>query len=683
MRKLTVIIVNYNVKSFLKTALISIYKGLQGIKSQIIVVDNCSADGSIEMLKNEFPQVELIANDSNLGFSKANNLAIARSESEYICLINPDTLIRENVFHICLEFMDANPETGAAGGRITNPDGTLQLACRRSIPTPWIAFTKFSGLGRIFPHSKLFGKYNLTYLDENSISEVEALSGSFMFVRKKTIEDVGLLDENFFMYGEDLDWCLRIKQEGWKIHYLPAAEIIHYKGKSSQTRSLNSTFVFYNAMRIFVKKHFKQGWLWIPGWFLILGISLKGGFSFLFQHLKKTGLWFTDIVLLQIGLVAAIFTRFGHLQHWESYYFIDTIYTAIWMLVFASLGLYGKKILSHTRAFSGVIVGLIINSSLTFFFPQFAFSRQVIITATIFNIVLIAGWRSLFHSRFLDKLPLKMKKKFRKRTLLVGCEQSLKDFYNWNTRQEESKFYIAGFISKKFTKNDDIKKLHQLGSIQNIADIVKTFKIDEIIFPFENASEKIILTTLFACRSLPVQFKFTVDPDSEFWGLQPTDLIADLPLMDYNAAIYTDFNVYMKRLFDIMVSIMLLPKWLLEVLQNRVKASTKGGKIKISNGFETALDVSVYGECLNSGRGWKSSLFLIPQILKGNAAICGTPIVKFAPGKQGYGYKPGLTSILGRSYTEKDRQRVVFSYVNHYSLLLDCRLLIKMFKDQQ
>jgi len=232
--KLSIVIVNYNVKAFLQQALESILKATQAIETEIFVVDNHSVDGSIEMLQSQYPQIQLIQNSENLGFARANNQAIKQSRGEYVWLLNPDTLVQEDTPQKLIEVMETDQRIGLLGCKILNDDGSLQLACRRSFPTPWVALTKMLGLASIFPKSKWFGRYNLTHLDPDKSYEVEAISGSCMFIRRKALEEVGNLDETFFMYGEDLDWCFRFGKSGWKVYYSPVTSIIHYKGESSK-----------------------------------------------------------------------------------------------------------------------------------------------------------------------------------------------------------------------------------------------------------------------------------------------------------------------------------------------------------------------------------------------------------------------------------------------------------------
>ena len=218
---LSIIIVSYNNKKLLKQTLDSIYDTIQKINYEIIIVDNNSMDGSIDLVKQNYRQIIIIENKKNLGFSCANNIGINQAKGRYMLLLNSDTVVTDNCFEKCIKYMDEHPDIGALGCKVVLSDGKLDPACKRSFPTPEVSFYRMTGLSWLFPKSKRFGRYNLTYLDEDAIHEVDSLVGAFMMVRREGIEQVGLLDEDFFMYGEDIDWCYRIKQAGWKIVYYP------------------------------------------------------------------------------------------------------------------------------------------------------------------------------------------------------------------------------------------------------------------------------------------------------------------------------------------------------------------------------------------------------------------------------------------------------------------------------
>jgi GT2 family glycosyltransferase len=272
---LSIVIVNYNTEKLLRSCLESVYAGANGTPLDIWVVDNNSRDSSVTMLKSLFPMVKVIENPSNVGFSRANNLVISQSRSDYILLLNPDTLILGEAIERMVKFMKEHPEVGIAGCKVLNRDGTLQPACRRSIPTPEVAFYRLTGLSKLFPQSRVMAKYNMTYESPDQMHEVDAVSGAFLMIRREVVDEIGLLDERFFMYGEELDWCLRTKRAGWSIMYCPEAQIIHYKGESTKYNSRKAAIEFYRAMYLFHRKHFAKNYSPLTNLLIYAGIGVK------------------------------------------------------------------------------------------------------------------------------------------------------------------------------------------------------------------------------------------------------------------------------------------------------------------------------------------------------------------------------------------------------------------------
>lgn len=246
--KLSVVIVSYNVRQYLTACLDSVSLALKGIEGEVFVVDNNSSDDSVETVCRDYPWVHIINNKENLGFSKANNIAISKSKGEYVLLLNPDTKVADDTLHGVIEFMDKHPEAGAAGVKMHNADGTLAPESRRAIPTPWVAALKMIGMTK---------RYYLSYLPWDNPGKIEVVSGAFFMLRHKAIEQVGLLDEDFFMYGEDIDLSYRLLKGGWQNWYLPF-DIIHYKGQSTKKTDFRYVHVFYQAMLIFFRKHYSH-----------------------------------------------------------------------------------------------------------------------------------------------------------------------------------------------------------------------------------------------------------------------------------------------------------------------------------------------------------------------------------------------------------------------------------------
>ena len=286
---LSIIIVNYNVRAYLEQCLRSVFASRCALDFEVYVVDNHSTDGSVDYLKGLYPQVHFIENDENLGFARANNEAIRCSQGRYVLLLNPDTIITEHTLVDCVSYLDTRPDAGGLGTYMLRTDGSFAYESRRGLPTPFVAFCKMSGLCKMFPHSRLFGKYYMRYLNEMEESEIEVISGAFMMLRRSALEKVGLLDEAFFMYGEDIDLSYRLLKGGFKNYYIPSP-ILHYKGESTEKSSFRYVYTFYNAMQLFFNKHYKRYKLliWLP---ISMAIWIQSGATYLrnqFRHSKKT-----------------------------------------------------------------------------------------------------------------------------------------------------------------------------------------------------------------------------------------------------------------------------------------------------------------------------------------------------------------------------------------------------------
>lgn len=271
--KLSIIIVNYNVKYFLEQCLYSVRAAVAGMEVEIFVVDNNSTDGSLEYLRPKFPEVEFIANSDNPGFAKANNQAIARCKGEYVLLLNPDTVIGEESLRSLCYQMDEDPTIGSIGVKMINGNGRFLPESKRSFPTPWVSFCKLFGLSKLFPKSHLFASYSLPYLNPNKSHEVEVLAGAFMLLRHETLDKIGMLDESFFMYGEDIDLSYRVVKGGYKSLYVPE-RILHYKGESTKRGDIKYIKAFYGAMLIFYNKYYPRSGRFMRG-LIQMAVGLK------------------------------------------------------------------------------------------------------------------------------------------------------------------------------------------------------------------------------------------------------------------------------------------------------------------------------------------------------------------------------------------------------------------------
>jgi len=305
---LDIVIVNYNTKDLLRACLHSVFDSRCDFRWRVLVVDNASKDDSAAMVQNEFvpfqPHLSFIQSQQNGGFSYGNNLALRKicpmppagphnplyvgcqPQARYILLLNPDTLVPPAAFQQMYDFMQTHSQAGIVGPKLVRGDGQLDLACRRSFPTPSVSLYRMLGLSKLWPHHPVLARYNLTNRDPNQLYEVDSVSGAFMLLRSEAIAQAGILDETFFMYGEDLDWAFRIKAQGWKVFYNPATTVIHYKGESSKQRSVGAIVNFYQAMYIFYRKHYAPHTFVLLNWFIIFGIVAKGALALVVNFLR-------------------------------------------------------------------------------------------------------------------------------------------------------------------------------------------------------------------------------------------------------------------------------------------------------------------------------------------------------------------------------------------------------------
>jgi O-antigen biosynthesis protein len=279
--ELSIIIVNYNVRFFLEQCLHSVSKAIQGLEAEVWVVDNASTDGSLDYLTSLFPWVHFLPNPENTGYAKANNQALTHCRGQYILFLNPDTIVAEDCFRLCLDFIQTQPSPGAMGIRMLDGSGNFLPESKRAFPSPVSALYKLTGLSALFPRSAVFNHYSLGHLSQYQNHEVDVLAGAFMLLPKSVLDQVGGFDQRFFMYGEDIDLSYRVQKAGFQNYYFAGSAIIHFKGESTRKGSLNYVLLFYNAMRLFVQKNYSGGRAGVFAFFIQLAILIRGAFSML------------------------------------------------------------------------------------------------------------------------------------------------------------------------------------------------------------------------------------------------------------------------------------------------------------------------------------------------------------------------------------------------------------------
>jgi O-antigen biosynthesis protein len=486
MKDISIIIVNYNVRYFVEQCLYSINKAKKNLDIEIFVVDNNSIDDSVDFIRKNFPEVNLIANTNNTGFAKANNQAIKIVDSKYTLLLNPDTLLSEDTLIKVFDFMELNPLVGAAGVKLIDGSGNFLPESKRGFPTPMVSLFRLTGLSRIFPRSKVFNKYNLGYLDENEVNEVDVLCGAFMFIRTEVFGKTGLLDEDFFMYGEDIDFSFRIKKAAYKIVYYPLTFTIHFKGESTKKNSLKYHHSFYNAMSIYAKKHFGNKYFNIQLLFINTAIIAIGIASFLKNNIIRLFLPAIDLILFFSTLTITQFLWAHYYYHDPNYYtnfFTYLFYLGFSLIIVSSIGIYnGYNRNYFVNSIKGTLTACITIFLIYAILPEhLRFSRAIILLGAFLSIILMVLFRIIIKA----SMPKLLNNYYEnKKIAIVGSEEETKKVLRIMDLNG-IKYKFSGNISFEGTISNSEKNI---GSINKVNEIIQIYKIDEIIFCLKNIS---------------------------------------------------------------------------------------------------------------------------------------------------------------------------------------------------
>jgi GT2 family glycosyltransferase len=551
--KLSVIIVNYNVEHFLEQCLHSVRKASRNVSSEVFVVDNNSVDGSVKMVKNKFPEIKLIANKKNTGFSFANNQAITEAFGEYILLLNPDTVVEEDTFEKVTRFMDEHPQAGGLGVKMLDGKGNFLPESKRGLPTPLVAFCKIFGLARLFPRSRLFGRYHLGYLDKESTHEIEVLSGAFMLMRKTALDKVGLLDEDFFMYGEDIDLSYRIIKGGYKNYYYPGTRIIHYKGESTKKSSINYVFVFYNAMIIFARKHFSQQNAKTFSLLINIAIYLRAGTALIGRFARKMRLPLMDAAVILAGLFL-IKDSYEHYIKFSagSYYSHRLVavafpaYVFTWLMTLFLSGGYDRPV-RLWKIVRGVVVGTGIILMVYALLPEsYRFSRALILLGSAWTLT------GLIAVRFTINLVLNKRFSFGtdslRRIAIVG-EPGECMRVNGLLKQTSVNTGFVGYVE---TNGHPDKSPENIGHFDQLKEIIAIYKIDEVIFCAKDLSAQKIIDQMLELGRSDTDFKIAPPESFSIIGSNSIDTAGDLYVIDINS-VTKPVNRRKKRVLDLLL----------------------------------------------------------------------------------------------------------------------------------
>jgi GT2 family glycosyltransferase len=541
--ELSIVIVNYNVSNFLEQCLNSVFAALKSIPAEVFVVDNNSVDGSQEMLQQKFPQVQLIANTVNVGFSKANNQAIEVSKGRYVLLLNPDTVVQEDTFESCLRYMDQHPEAGALGVRMLDGRGRFLPESKRGLPTPAVSFYKIFGLSKLFPKSKFFNRYSLGYLDELQNHEVDVLCGAFMFMRAEALQKVGLLDEAFFMYGEDIDLSYRIQLGGYKVFYLAETKIIHYKGESTKKGSLNYVFVFYNAMIIFAQKHFSKRYAKLFSITIHLAIYLRASLSLLKRIVSRSAAQAFDFMsnlLLLIWLADQWKVKQIDFPDWLVQWLVPG-YLICWIFSAWILGLYDKGTPIKRIWKSTFFATLGILALYALLPKEWQFSRLFILLGAISFIGIFYCSRALFMLVRKGKIDFSQfpKKRF-------GIFAAPQEFERIKTLLEQTYPHIESIHHIELQINDTSSKLNS----NHLDEMIEIHHLNELIFSAKDLSSRHIIEIMVSTSAAKLEYKIAQPDTSYLIGSNSIDTAGEYYTLHFDA-LEQATNKRIKRVFDL------------------------------------------------------------------------------------------------------------------------------------
>ncbi len=569
MVQLSVIIVNYNVKYFLEQCLCSVRKAVSGIDAEIIVVDNASNDGSRNYLEPLFPEVKFFWNTENPGFAKACNQGVLHATGSYVLFLNPDTIIPENCFQVCLNFFDEHPDAGAIGVRMLDGKGRFLPESKRSFPSPMIAFFKLSGLSSLFPRSKTFGRYHLGHLDEYKDHEVDVLAGAFMMMRKSVLEKTSGFDPDFFMYGEDIDLSYRIQQlkipgteKNYKNYYTSRTSILHFKGESTKKGSLNYVRLFYLAMSQFVQKHASVSGSRLFSFLIKGAIWMRALISIVRQFVRKAALPFLDA-----SIIYAVYWLSKDL--WIRYLRPDLVYSEtllrysfagfslLFLLVSYYTGLYQKKFRFQQLFYSSAISLLILLSVYSLLPESVRFSRGIVLLGSVFSFGVLMLWRRML--LWIDFLE-KAEDTDRLYTIVVGTEQDKDLVIRLSARANPSP-QIRGWVSTE-------AEAHALGKKETIASILESMPVRQLVlcegkkFSFEE------IIAFYEKNAGALQLRLHAADSNSVVGSDSKEYAGEV-IGEPSYLLHVPVRRRLKRLADVMLSIFFLSVFPLHFLLNR------------------------------------------------------------------------------------------------------------------
>jgi len=677
---ISIVIVNYNVKRYLEQCIQTICNSIVDVQFEVVIVDN-NSNQSISHLSKK--NIKIFNLDENVGFSSATNYGISKSLGDYILLLNPDTLIQDNTINILYNYLNGNNDVGVVGCKVLNSDGSYQLSSKRRFPHLKVLLPLFLKLDKIFPKSNFFGSYNYTHENHDNLLDVDSVSGSCMMFRKKIFKNVGKFDENYFLYFEDTDFCLRVKKNNFRVVYNPNTSVIHYKGESLRTSNYDIKNEFYNSMIYFFKKYQHE----YPDWFLLSKVMsfikiLRKSYNFLNNNKSKLISMFYDCMILFLSFNIILYSWFNfqyqiNLSSFDllfNYWYLLLIIIFSWLLSSKFTELYYKSLFSLYNIFLNLVISFFLASTFTYFISSIAYSRVVLSATFLFAGILTYSWR-LFVQFYYSKNNTTrgiFENYLLKRTIIIGVnshsihisEKFIKAYGNKNS--------FFGFV-KDEKINESYDDLKVLGDLSEISLIVTKLKINEIIIAQENMSVNKIISIFEKLINFNITYKISPYGKSLIIGKGEIENFSATQLFDISLPYMNRFNLFIKRIFDVVFSfifiLITLPLQIFLLFFFTFKPvviwGVKGRKI---NKY-----------LLNSKKNQISNLFVFYNILFGSMSFVGTNNLLLSESENpNLLIKPGL--FICRDLSNNDIQNISkldLYYMQNHSLLYDLEIIIK------
>lgn len=642
--QLSIIIVNYNVKHFLEQCLYSVRRATNGLRAEIIVVDNHSEDNSLAYLQPLFPEVQFLANQQNLGFSKACNQGLKLSNGNYVLFLNPDTIVPEDCFEKCIEFFESHPDAGALGIKMLDGAGRFLKESKRSFPSPSAALYKLFGLSKIFPRSKIFSKYHLGHLDPNQTHEVDVLAGAFIMIKKVVLDKTGGFDETFFMYGEDVDLSYRVQKAGYKNYYFTGSSIIHFKGESTRKGTLNYIRMFYNAMSIFVRKQYGGSRARLFNFLVHSAIWFRAVMTAIGNFIRRIGLPIVDtgLTLLSFWLVKNLWNKYVRPDvHYDNrlLWVFFPILTVAYLIIAYYAGLYDRYYKRPRLIRSALIATVVLLAGYALLPEHYRFSRAIVVLGSLLSFVLIALLRWALVKAGVLKSQQERNEELN--TVIVGAAA---EYENALHVMKEAGYAerVIGRVS--VSENDTTGMIYW----KNLKQLYKSVGFREIIFCIGNLSFREIMEIV---PQLPgsVKLKFHIDKSQSIVGSDSKDTSGEALSVENGFVLSDPYYRRMKRLTDVVVAFIALITFPIHLFL-----------IKRPIHFFANCFAVLFGK--KTWVGYASGEKPIPTLRPGVLACNGVPV------------------SAHNELPEESLKKMNYWYAHDYETVIDLRLLWRRYK---